>query len=263
MIKVTDLHKTYGSKKNQFEALKGISLTIEKGETVAIIGKSGSGKSTLMHLLAGLDKPTSGDIAYDDQSLASMKPKELAKFRNLKVGFVFQQFFLQPNMNVLENVIMPLVIEGQSRKLRNQQGIRALEEVEMVDKAKNRATDLSGGQKQRVSIARAIVGEPEVIFADEPTGNLDSETGERITKLLFDLNKRKQITLVIVTHDEDLAALCDKQISIKDGVIVNVVEKAKTQKIADISKETIQVVEVSKTKKSEKTKSKSKKSRKK
>lgn len=220
MIKVIGLHKVYGSKKNLYEALKGIDLEINKGESLAIVGKSGSGKSTLMHVLAGLDKATNGQILLDDLDIGMMKPRQLAVLRNQKFGFVFQQFFLQPRHTCLENVVLPLKIQGLSKKLRNEMGMKALEEVELVDKAKNKATDLSGGQKQRIAIARAIVTEPEVIFADEPTGNLDSETGEKIINLLFDLNKKKGITLVVVTHDVELASRCNRQIHLKDGKIV-------------------------------------------
>jgi len=217
MIKITDLHKTYINGKNAFEALKGIDFEVPDGQSVAIIGKSGSGKSTLMHVMAGLDTATKGDVLYDNTSLKSMSSKDLAKFRNERIGFVFQQFFLQPSLTCLENVLLPLKIKGMSKKERVAKAMKALEEVEMLDKAQNRATDLSGGQKQRVSIARAIVAEPQIIFADEPTGNLDSETGERIIKLLFELNKTKGITLVVVTHDIELAQLCTKKIFIKDG----------------------------------------------
>jgi putative ABC transport system ATP-binding protein len=227
MIKVKDLHKIYGIKKNPFEALKGINFEVSKGESVAIIGKSGSGKSTLMHLLAGLDTATSGEIWLDNQEISKLSAKELAVIRNDKFGFVFQQFFLQPRNTVLENVMLPLKIHGVSRKDAIRRGMEALEEVGLADKAKNKATDLSGGQKQRVAIARAIVTEPSIIFADEPTGNLDSETGDKVINLLFDLNKKKGITLVVVTHDTDLAGRCDRQIHIKDGQIVPVKTETK------------------------------------
>jgi putative ABC transport system ATP-binding protein len=220
MIKVTNLRKTYGTKKNAFEALKGINLEIKKGESIAIIGKSGSGKSTLMHLLAGLDRPTEGKILINDRDLYALTDNKIAQFRNKKFGFIFQQFFLQARNTCLDNVILPLKISGISRKVAKQKGLKALEEVGLTDKARNKASDLSGGQKQRVAIARALVAEPEIIFADEPTGNLDTETGESIENLLFALNKDKGITLIIVTHDEDLAAKCDRQIYIKDGNIV-------------------------------------------
>lgn len=218
MIKIVDVHKKYDmGKGNMFEALRGIDFEVEQGKSIAIIGKSGSGKSTLMHVMAGLDTPTSGDVFYGNKKLYEMTDKELANFRNHKIGFVFQQFFLQPNLTVLENVLLPLKIRGMSKAQREKKAEEALAEVEMLDKKNNKATDLSGGQKQRVCIARAIVTEPEVIFADEPTGNLDSETGEIITNLLFELNRKKGITLVLVTHDEDLAKLCDKKFFIKDG----------------------------------------------
>ncbi len=220
MIKIKNLHKKYGNGLSSFDALKGIDFEVPKGESIAIVGKSGSGKSTLMHIMAGLDKPTEGEIIYDEKSLNSMNEKELASFRNQKVGFVFQQFFLQPNLTVLENTELPLKIAGVDKKERAIRATKALEEVGLLDKANNRATDLSGGQKQRVAIARSIVSEPEVIFADEPTGNLDTENGEKIINLLFELNKKKNITLVFVTHDMDLADICDNKVILKDGLIV-------------------------------------------
>jgi putative ABC transport system ATP-binding protein len=221
MIKVKELRKIYGTKQNKFAALKGVSLDIQTGDSIAIVGKSGSGKSTLMHLLAGLDQPTSGQVIYEDQDISKLNGIKLAQFRNETMGFVFQQFFLQPNLNCLENVLLPLKIQGMEREKSVELAKKALEEVQMSDKIYNKATDLSGGQKQRVSIARAIVNNPKVLFADEPTGNLDTETGTLITNLLFKLNKDKGITLIIVTHDQDLAEQCNKKIYIKDGNIIN------------------------------------------
>lgn len=220
MITVESLHKTYGKRENAYEALRGIDLTIADGESIAIVGKSGSGKSTLMHLLAGLDQPTAGQVLWNKQALARMNEKQLAKLRNVNVGFVFQQFFLQPTLTVLENTTLPLKIAGSSPTLRKKRGLDVLEEVGLREKANNRATDLSGGERQRVAIARALIDNPQVIFADEPTGNLDTETGKQIEALLFRLHQERHITLVIVTHDVDLAKRCDRTINIKDGKAV-------------------------------------------
>lgn len=227
VLQVRDVIKTYGKGENAFQALDGITLDIAQGEKLAIIGKSGSGKSTLMHLLALLDRPTSGTIAIDGQDSTKLQAGMLNSLRNQKFGFVFQQFFLNGNSSVLENVILPLKIGGVSRKERKQRALKALEQVELADKASNKAKDLSGGQKQRVVIARALVNSPSIIFADEPTGNLDSATGSRIENLLFNLNATHNITLVIVTHDPELAARCDRQIHIKDGRIVQTAKKAR------------------------------------
>lgn len=220
VISTSHLSKSYGKGDNLFQALKDVSLNIGKGESVAIIGKSGSGKSTLMHLLALLDQPTKGSISVDSTDTQDLKSTELDKLRNKSFGFVFQQFFLNANSSVLDNVILPLKIAGASRQAREKKGLEALKAVGLEDKAKNKANDLSGGQKQRVCIARALINDPRIIFADEPTGNLDSQTGAMIEKLLFKLNKEKGITLIIVTHDDDLAKRCDRQIHIKDGSVV-------------------------------------------
>lgn len=212
--------KTYGKGRGAFTALEDISLAVNKGEAVAIVGKSGSGKSTLMHVLALLDRPTSGKISVDGRDASELPGGKLDMLRNSTFGFVFQQFFLNNNDTVLNNVILPLKIAGVGRNERNMRGMEVLKSVELDDKAGSKANDLSGGQKQRAVIARALVNDPKIIFADEPTGNLDSKTGETIENLLFTLNKQKDITLIIVTHDSDLAARCDRQIYIKDGRIV-------------------------------------------
>lgn len=219
VVATKNLTKVYGKKENSFTALDGINLEIKAGEAVAIIGKSGSGKSTLMHLLALLDRPTTGTISIGGRDASELTSKQLDSIRNKTFGFVFQQFFLNGNDSVLNNVTLPLKIAGVSRKVRNKRGLEVLEAVELEDKAYSKANDLSGGQKQRVVIARALANNPKLIFADEPTGNLDSKTGKTIENLLFTLNKKKGITLVIVTHDSDLAARCDRQIYIEDGKI--------------------------------------------
>ena len=204
----------------KFDALKGVDLKVEKGESVAIIGKSGSGKSTFMHILALLDQPTSGDIYLNGKNVTSIRKKVLNKTRNEEFGFVFQQFFMNAKDTVLNNVLLPLKIGGISGSKRKKMALDALKAVGLEDKVQNKANNLSGGQKQRVCIARALVNNPQIIFADEPTGNLDSATGKKIEELLFDLNKNKGITLIIVTHDPDLAARCDRQVHVRDGLIV-------------------------------------------
>ena len=221
VLTVKNLRKVYGKKSTAFTALDNINLEINEGESVAIVGKSGSGKSTLLHLLALLDKPTSGSITVDGVNSTELKPSKLNRLRNREFGFVFQQFFMNANDTVLNNVTLPLKIAGISWRSRKKRATQALKTVELDDKANSKANDLSGGQKQRVCIARAIVNNPKVIFADEPTGNLDTATGDKIEKLLFDLNKNKNITLIIVTHDEDLAKKCKRQIYLKDGEILS------------------------------------------
>ncbi len=220
VIEVRDLVKVYGKRSTAFAALKDVNLDIYEGESVAIVGKSGSGKSTLMHLLALLDRPTSGTIKIDGVNSTKLRNRKLNRLRNSTFGFVFQQFFMNPQDTVIENVMLPLKIAKIRRKARKNMAAKALGTVGLSDRIKFKANNLSGGQKQRVCIARAIVNHPKILFADEPTGNLDSATGETVTKLLFDLNKKKGVTLVVVTHDEDLAKLCDRQIRISDGQIV-------------------------------------------
>jgi putative ABC transport system ATP-binding protein len=224
MIEVTKLKKTYGKDSNTFTALKNVDLNIKDGESIAIVGKSGSGKSTLMHLLIGLDKPTSGDVKADNKSIYKLDTDE---WRGNNVGVVFQQFFLQNNDSVVENVALPLKIQGINKKERNKRALEAIEQVGLKDKAKNKANDLSGGQKQRVAIARALITKPSVLVADEPTGNLDTENGEAISKLLFELNKTNGTTLLMVTHDEDLAKRCQRVIRLKDGEIISIEKGSK------------------------------------
>lgn len=220
-IETKDLVKTYGKGESAFTALKGVNVSIKEGEVVAVIGKSGSGKSTLMHLLALLDRPTEGTVSIGGTKATALKRKEVDQLRNNEFGFVFQQFFLNGDESVLNNVILPLKIAGVSSRARKRRGMEVLKAVELDDKANSKARNLSGGQKQRVCIARALINDPKVIFADEPTGNLDSHTGKLIEDLLFRLNREKGITLIFVTHDDDLAARCQREIHIKDGHIVS------------------------------------------
>ncbi|MDO5634470.1 MAG: ABC transporter ATP-binding protein [Micrococcus sp.] len=220
VLETENLVKVYGSGDTRFDALKGLTLQIRRGESVAIVGKSGSGKSTLMHLLALLDRPTSGVVAMDGRPVSDLKTSEVSGLRNATFGFVFQQFFLNPSQTVLENVTLPLKIAGVSGAERKRRGLAVLESLDMADKAENKATDLSGGQKQRACIARALINEPTVLFADEPTGNLDSATSETVEDILFGLHREQGITLVVVTHDDDLAAKCERRLFMQDGEIV-------------------------------------------
>ena len=213
------VNKNYGNGA-EIPALSDISFAVGRGDSVAIIGKSGSGKSTLMHILATLDRPTSGRVFIAGKETGTLRPSELDELRNKKFGFVFQQFFLNGRHSCLENVELPLLIGGVGKRERRARAKEMLAAVGLADKINQKANDLSGGQKQRLVMARALVTNPEVVFADEPTGNLDTENGRNIIELLFRLQKEKGITLIIVTHDYDLARLCNRPIMLKDGKIV-------------------------------------------
>jgi putative ABC transport system ATP-binding protein len=219
VIEIKNVTKTYGKKQNAFEALKDVSFTIPDGASVAILGKSGSGKSTLMHAMSGLDRPETGEVVIDGRNILKLSQKQVDIFRSHRMSFIFQSFFVQANESCYDNVSLPLEIANVPARARDKKIIAALESVELLDKKKSRARDLSGGQKQRLAIARAIVNDPKVLFADEPTGNLDSATGAVVEDLLFSYNKQKGATLIIVTHDPELAAKCDIRIHIKDGSI--------------------------------------------
>lgn len=219
MIQVRSISKTYGKKQNTFQALNNVTVEIPDGASVAILGKSGSGKSTLMHAMSGLDRPDSGQVIIDGQDILQLKPKEVDIFRSKTIGFIFQAFFVQGNESCHDNVSLPLEIAKVPKAQRKALIEEALAKVELSDKIKERARNLSGGQKQRLAIARAIVNNPKIIFADEPTGNLDSSTGEMVEELLFSYNKNSGATLVIVTHDSELANKCSMQVHIKDGQI--------------------------------------------
>ncbi|MEG1001822.1 ABC transporter ATP-binding protein [Clostridium sp.] len=218
MIELKNINKSYKMGKEIFNALDDINLKIEKGDFLAITGPSGSGKSTLMHIIGGLDKPTNGEVAIDGKDISNFKEKELAKYRSTKTGFVFQNFNLEASQSALENVMMPLIFAGVSGKKRVQMATDALTKVGLSDKLKNKPTEMSGGQRQRVAIARALVNNPEIIFADEPTGNLDSKSGEQIMGLLKELNN-KGYTIIMVTHNNEQAKEVKTVVTIKDGKI--------------------------------------------
>lgn len=220
MIEVKNVTKIY-NKKNAFTALDNINLTIPSNTSVAILGKSGSGKSTLMHAISGLDKPQKGQVLVDGEDILRLKPRATDRFRASKMAFIFQSFFVEGGESCYNNVSLSLETAGVPVRKRKKLIEHALQSVDLGDKIKSRAKDLSGGQKQRLAIARAIVGEPEILFADEPTGNLDSVTSKVIENLLFDYQKKNRATLIIVTHDEELASRCNTVINIKDGKIVS------------------------------------------
>ena len=220
MIEVKNVTKIY-NKKNAFTALDNINLTIPSNTSVAILGKSGSGKSTLMHVISGLDKPQKGQVLVDGEDILRLKPRATDRFRASKMAFIFQSFFVEGGERCYNNVSLSLETAGVPVRKRKKLIEQALQSVDLGDKIKSRAKDLSGGQKQRLAIARAIVGEPEILFADEPTGNLDSVTSKVIEDLLFNYQKKNRATLIIVTHDEELASRCNTVINIKDGKIVS------------------------------------------
>ena len=224
MIEVKNISKVYGKKAALFRALDDVSFDIPDGTTIAILGKSGSGKSTLMHVVSGLDTPSSGEVVVDGRAITQFKKKDMDRFRAREMSFIFQSFFVQGNETCYENVSLPLEIADVPRGERRARVLAALAAVELQDKARQRARDLSGGQKQRLAIARAIVNTPRILFADEPTGNLDSVTGSVIEKLLFDYSATHGATLIVVTHDAELAAKCQRQIHLKDGHIIDAVE---------------------------------------
>ena len=219
MIEVKDLKKDYHLGEETVHALAGVSLELEKGEFAAFVGPSGSGKSTLLHLIGGLDTPSSGSIVVEGKDLSRAGDKDLAQYRNSNVGFVFQSFHLHPTYNALENVAIPLIFSGVAKADRLTRAKAALEAVGMGHRAGHLPNQLSGGERQHVSIARALVTEPSIIVADEPTGNLDTANGSRIMELLGNLNSEKNITLMVATHDAELARRARRVITMRDGLI--------------------------------------------
>jgi len=219
ILQTSNLKKTYGSGDAAVHALDGISFFVDKGEFVAIVGTSGSGKSTLLHMLGGLDRPTSGDVTVDGQKLFSLKDDELTVFRRRKIGFVFQNYNLVPSLNVYENIVLPIQLDGNTPDADYINSI--VETLGLGSKLKNLASNLSGGQQQRVAIARALSTKPAIILADEPTGNLDSKTSMDVLKLLKMTSEKYSQTIVIITHDEQLAQMADRIVRIEDGRIVS------------------------------------------
>lgn len=219
MISVKNLKKTYFLGGEEVHALDDVSLSIKEHEFVAIIGQSGSGKSTFMNMLGCLDRPDSGEITLDGTDILKCKEKELSVIRNKKIGFIFQQFHLLPKLSALENVELPLIYQGMPTKKRREKAVKALKAVGLEKRMNHKPNQLSGGQQQRVAIARALVGEPSLILADEPTGNLDSRSGKEIMMLLHNLYEEGN-TIVLITHDNNVAMEVPRQVQISDGKII-------------------------------------------
>jgi len=219
IVSLQNLSRHYRIGGQTVKAVDDVNLAIKSGEFIAIVGPSGSGKSTLLHLIGGLDSPTSGSVFSDSLHLATLSEKEKANYRNEKVGFVFQDFNLQEHLTARENVELPLKIRGTPRHTRTEKANSLLEAVGLLQRALHRPTQLSGGEKQRVAIARALAGDPKIVLADEPTGNLDSKTGEEVVKLLSKICRERGVTIIAATHDVNIAALADRVMHIRDGRI--------------------------------------------
>jgi putative ABC transport system ATP-binding protein len=220
LVELRNVSKIYHLGGEEIRALDDVSLDIEAGEFISIIGPSGSGKSTLMHILGCLDSPTKGTIKLDGTLIQDAAPRQLARIRNAKIGFVFQFFNLLPKLNVTQNVELPMIYSGAGKRERQERAMAALKLVGMENRAKHRPMQLSGGQQQRAAIARALVNDPRIIFADEPTGNLDSNTGDAILQLFCQLSQEGR-TIALVTHDPDIAARTPRRIEIRDGKVAN------------------------------------------
>ena len=215
ILQTSDLKKYYGTEPNITRALDGVTFSVEEGELVAVVGTSGSGKSTLLHKIGGLDTPTSGSVVVRNKELAKMNDEQLTIFRRRNIGFVFQNYNLVPILNVYENIVLPVELDGDTvdKKFMDE----VVKMLGLQDKLQNMPNNLSGGQQQRVAIARALVSKPAIVLADEPTGNLDRQTGDKIADLLFSLNREHGTTLIMVTHDLQLAARCDRCLRLVNG----------------------------------------------
>ncbi|WP_417006172.1 ABC transporter ATP-binding protein [Akkermansia sp.] len=217
ILQTTELKKYYGTKPNITKALDGVNLSVEQGEFVAIVGTSGSGKSTLLNMIGGLDVPTSGKVIVDGRDLSTLKDEQLTIFRRRKIGFIFQNYNLVPVLNVYENIVLPVELDGN--KVDKKFMKEVVQMLGLEDKLNNMPNNLSGGQQQRVAIARSLINNPSILLADEPTGNLDSTTSKEVLHMFKDLNRRKGITVILVTHDPKIAAFTDRAINMADGLI--------------------------------------------
>ena len=221
VLECADIKKTYKSKSNgdDLQILRGVNLSVNKSELISIVGSSGSGKSTLLHILGGLDRPNSGDVFWHGESIYSYKPEKLADLRNTHIGFVFQFHHLLPEFTAVENVMMPALIAGKSHDDATQRASDLLDRFGLSDRLEHRPTELSGGEQQRVSMARALMNNPSIILADEPTGNLDEKNTESILQLLFELRETEGVSIVLITHENEIARRCDTVYSLQHGVL--------------------------------------------
>lgn len=220
VVRIAEVKKTYFMGKVEVRALQGINLTVQRGEFVSIMGPSGCGKSTLMHIVGCLDRPSSGHVLLDEVDIDELNDNNLAEIRNKKVGFVFQTFNLLPKLNAIENVELPLIYAGVKPEQRRKKAAQLLESVGLKDRLFHKPSELSGGQSQRVAIARSLVNDPSILLADEPTGNLDSKSGDEIIRLFTELNQRG-ITMIIVTHDQEIADCSKRIVRLKDGLVIS------------------------------------------
>jgi len=224
MLEVRNVHKIYNNGNKILHVLKGISLKVEKGEFVAVVGPSGAGKSTLLHILGGLDNPTEGSVTFEGEDIYSLSDSVLSKIRNQKIGFIFQFYHLLSEFTVLENILMPALIKSKikNQKLKiKEKAIELINQVGLEGRITHFPNQLSGGEQQRVAITRALINRPSLLLCDEPTGNLDSETGNEVTSLIKKINLENQMTVVLVTHNIELAKIADKIYNLKDGTLVN------------------------------------------
>jgi len=220
-LEAIKLHKYYNSKHKRLHVLKGINLKAQPGEFVSIIGASGAGKSTLLHLLAGIDVPSEGEVLLDGKNIYKIKDGQRARLRNRMIGFVFQFYHLLPEFTALENVMLPGFIQGQQAKVIKKKATDLLKQVGLEKRGEHHPSELSGGEQQRVAIARALINQPQILFCDEPTGNLDSKTGAKICELLLSLNKEGGYTILVATHSQEIAKVACRRIFIKDGQLIN------------------------------------------
>ena len=229
IIALRDVEKVYQLGEVEVKALRGVSVDVQRGEFITIIGKSGSGKSTLVNMIGCLDTPTSGEVFLEGRNIAELGESDLAQIRGRTIGFIFQTFNLMPTLSVSENVSIPMVFQGTDDLKREERVRELLELVELSDRSGHKPSELSGGQRQRVAIARALANDPSVVLADEPTGNLDSKTGKQIMDALFTLNEKQGTTLILVTHDDDLAQLAPRTVVLVDGAVGEVITRTKSE----------------------------------